>query len=145
MEINYAKALEEHLGPAKDYPRLHRLIEEHLWATTSHAYEVSLCLERLNWNVKDLSHGRSSLHAPFEQPPSTKPETVINNIIVELTTEHYEIARYIELITAATNVMSATLSRFVCVRPFLRTKKPWRRSWLSSFRRSLRHTWSSSS
>jgi len=102
MEINYAKALEEHLGPAKDYPRLHRLIEEHLWATTSHAYEVSLCLERLNW--KDLSHGRSSLHAPFEQPPSTKPETVINNIIVELTTEHYEIARYIELITAATNV-----------------------------------------
>jgi len=102
MEINYAKALEEHLGPAKDYPRLHRLIEEHLWATTSHAYEVSLCLERLNW--KDLSHGCSSLHAPFEQPPSTKPETVINNIIVELTTEHYEIARYIELITAATNV-----------------------------------------
>jgi ferritin-like metal-binding protein YciE len=104
MEINYAKALEEHLGPAKDYPRLHRLIEEHLWATTSHAYEVSLCLERLNWNVKDLSQGRSSLHAPFEQPPSTKPETVINNIIVELATEHYEIARYIELITAATNV-----------------------------------------
>ena len=104
MEINYAKALEEHLGPAKDYPRLHRLIEEHLWATTSHAYEVGLCLERLNWNVKDLSHRRSSLLAPFEQPPSTKPETVINNIIVELTTEYYEIARYIELITAATNV-----------------------------------------
>ena len=54
MEVDYAKALEEHLGPAKDYPRLHRLIEEHLWATTSHAYEVGLCLERLNWNVKDL-------------------------------------------------------------------------------------------
>jgi hypothetical protein len=35
MEINYAKALEEHLIPAKDYPRLHRLIEEHLWATTT--------------------------------------------------------------------------------------------------------------
>ena len=71
MEINYAKALGEHLGPAKDYPRLHRLIEEHLWATTSHAYEVSLCLERLNWNVKDLSYDRSPLRAPFEQPPST--------------------------------------------------------------------------
>ena len=37
MEIHYAKALDEHLGAAKDYPRLHRLIEEHLWATTSHA------------------------------------------------------------------------------------------------------------
>jgi ferritin-like metal-binding protein YciE len=104
MEINYAKALEEHLGPAKDYPRLHRLIDDHLWATTSHAYEVGLCLERLNGNVKDLSYDRSALHPPFEQPPSTKPETVINNIIVELATEHYEIARYIELITAATNV-----------------------------------------
>jgi ferritin-like metal-binding protein YciE len=65
MEINYGKALEEHLGPAKDYPRLHRLIEEHLWATTSHAYEVGLCLERLNWNVKDLSQGRSSSMHPL--------------------------------------------------------------------------------
>ena len=72
MEIHYANALDEHLGAAKDYPRLHRLIEEHLWATTSHAYEVSLCLERLNWNVKELSCDRSSLLAPFEQPPSTK-------------------------------------------------------------------------
>jgi ferritin-like metal-binding protein YciE len=104
MEIKYAKALEEHLGPAKGYPRLHRLIEEHLWAATSHAYEVSLCLERLNWNVQDLSFDRSSLHAPFEQPASEKEDTVINNIIVELSTEHYEIARYIEIITAATNV-----------------------------------------
>ena len=104
METNYAKALEEHLGPAKDYPRLHRLIEEHLWATTSHAYEVSLCLERLNWNVKDLSYDRSALHPPFEQSPRTDQDTVINNLIVELTTEHYEIACYIGLITAATNV-----------------------------------------
>lgn len=113
MEVDYAKALEEHLGPAKDYPRLHRLIEEHLWATTSHAYEVSLCLERLNWNVKDLSCDRSSLHAPFEQAPSTDQEAVINNIIVELTTEHYEIARYIKLITAATNVGDSVTVR-VC-------------------------------
>jgi ferritin-like metal-binding protein YciE len=105
MEVHYAKALEEHLGPAKDYPRLHRLIDEHLWATTSHAYEVGLCLERLNWNVKDLScRDRSSLHAPFEQPPSTKQDTVIDNIIVEVTTEYFEIARYIEIITAATNL-----------------------------------------
>jgi ferritin-like metal-binding protein YciE len=104
METNYAKALEEHLGPAKDYPRLHRLIDEHLWATTSHAYEVGLCLERLNWNVKDLSYDRSPLHPPFEQSAANRQDTVINNLIVELTTEHYEIARYIGLITAATNV-----------------------------------------
>jgi ferritin-like metal-binding protein YciE len=104
MEINYAKALEEHLGPAKDYPRLHRVLEEHLWATTGHAYEVGLCLERANQNIKDLSGARSALQFPFEQPASDRPDTVINNIIVELATEHYEIARYIELITAATNV-----------------------------------------
>ena len=103
METSYAKALEEHLGPAKDYPRLHRLIDDHLWATTSHAYEVGLCLERLNGNVKDLSYDRSALH-PFEQSGSNRQDTVINNLIVELTTEHYEIARYIGLITAATNV-----------------------------------------
>jgi ferritin-like metal-binding protein YciE len=93
MEINYARALEEHLGPAKDYPRVHRLIDEHLWATTSHAYEVGLCLDRLNWNVKDLSCDRSALHPPFAQPPSDRPDIVLNNIIVELTTEHYVIAR----------------------------------------------------
>jgi ferritin-like metal-binding protein YciE len=104
MELHYAKALKEHLGAARDYPRLHRLVEEHLWATTSHAYEVGLCLERLNWNVKDLRCDRSFLRAPFEQPPSISQETVINNIIVELTTEYYEIARYIEIITAATNL-----------------------------------------
>jgi ferritin-like metal-binding protein YciE len=69
-----------------------------------HAYEVSLCLEQLNWSVKDLSCVRSPLHAPFEQPASNQEDTVINNIIVELTTEHYEIARYIEIITAATNL-----------------------------------------
>ena len=80
------------------------MVEEHLWATTSHAYEVGLCLERLNCNIKELRCDRSSLQAPFEQPPSTKQETVINNIIVELTTEYYKIARYIEIITAATNV-----------------------------------------
>jgi ferritin-like metal-binding protein YciE len=80
MEINYAKVLEEHLGPAKNYPRLHRLVDEHLWATTSHAYEVSLCLERLNWSVKDLSD-HSPLHAPFEEPASNKEDTVINNIM----------------------------------------------------------------
>ena len=104
LEIQYAKALGEHLRAAKDYPRLLRLIEDHLWATTSQACEVSLCLERLNWNVQELSYDRSPLQAPFEQPPSTKEETVINNIIVELTSEYYEIARYIEIITAATNV-----------------------------------------
>jgi ferritin-like metal-binding protein YciE len=104
MEVNYAKALEDHLGPARSYPRLHRLIEEHLWATTSHAYEVSRCLERLNWNVKDLSCDCSALHPPFAQPLSNKQDIVINNIIVELSTEHYEIARYIELITAATTL-----------------------------------------
>jgi ferritin-like metal-binding protein YciE len=104
MEIRYAKALEEHLRAAKDYPRLHRLIEDHVWATTSHAYEVSLCLERHDWNVQELNYDRSSLHAPFEQPLSTKEETVINNIIVELASEYYEIARYIEIITAATNI-----------------------------------------
>ena len=95
MEINYAKVLEEHLGPAKNYPRLHRLIDEHLWATTSHAYEVSLCLERWNRSVKDLSYDHSPPHAPFEQPASEKQDMVINNMIVELSTEHYEIARYI--------------------------------------------------
>src|SRR5262245_10043537 len=100
MEINYAEALEEHLGPDKNYPRLHRLIEEHLWATTTHASEVSLCLDRWNWSVKDLRGVHSPLHAPFEQPSSDKGDTVVNNIIVELTTEHYEIARYIEIITA---------------------------------------------
>jgi ferritin-like metal-binding protein YciE len=104
METNYAKALEEHLGPAKEYPRLHQLIEEHLWATTSHAYEVSLCLERLHGSVKDLSRDPSSPHAPFEQLASNKQDTVLDNIIVELATEHYEIARYIEIIAAATNV-----------------------------------------
>jgi ferritin-like metal-binding protein YciE len=104
MEKNYAKALEEHLGPAKDYPRLHRLVEEHLWATTGHACEVGLCLERWNCSTKNLSSDYSALHLPFEQPVSKGQDTVINNIIVELTTEHYEIARYIELITAATNV-----------------------------------------
>jgi ferritin-like metal-binding protein YciE len=104
METNYAKALEEHLGPAKEYPRLHRLIEEHLWATTTHAYEVRLCLERLHWKVEDLRCDHSGLRAPFEQPVSNKQDTVLNNIIVELASEHYEIARYIEIITAATNV-----------------------------------------
>ncbi len=104
MEINYAKALEDHLGQAQDYPRLHGLLEEHLWATTSHAYEVSLCLERLSWKVQDLSCDRSTLRPPFEQPASNKQDVVINNLIVDLATEHYEIARYIELITAATHL-----------------------------------------
>ena len=104
MEIKYAKALEEHLGPAKDYPRLHRLIEEHLWATTSHAYEVGLCLERSNRSIQDLRGDFSALHLPFEKLASNRRDAVINNILVELTTEHFEIARYIELITAATNV-----------------------------------------
>ncbi len=104
MEVNYAKALENHLGPAQNYPRLHRLIEEHLWATSGHAYEVGVCLERLNRNVKDFSCDRSALRPPFEQPASNKQDTVINNIIVELSTEHYEIARYIGLITAATTL-----------------------------------------
>jgi ferritin-like metal-binding protein YciE len=104
MEVKYAKALEEHLEPAKEYPRLHRLIEEHLWATTSHAYEVGLCLERSNRNIQDLNGNVSALHLPFEQPASNRRDTVINNILVELTTENYEIARYVGLITAATNV-----------------------------------------
>ena len=48
---------------------------------------------------------RSSLRAPFEQPASQTNTTLSSdNIIVELATEHYEIARYIEIITAATNV-----------------------------------------
>jgi ferritin-like metal-binding protein YciE len=109
MAFNYAKALQSHLRQAGDYPRLHRLIEEHLRATTSHAYEVSLCLERLNWKVKDLSYHPCSGTAPFEQPAlEGRGDVVINNIMVELATEHFEIARYIELITAATNLSDTT-------------------------------------
>jgi ferritin-like metal-binding protein YciE len=104
MEVKYAKALEEHLVPAKESPRLHRLIEEHLWATTSHAYEIGLCLERFDRRTQKFSGEFSALQFPFDQPASNRPDTVINNILVELATEHYEIARYIGLITAATNV-----------------------------------------
>jgi ferritin-like metal-binding protein YciE len=97
--------LQGHLKDAEEHPRLHRLIEEPLIATANHVYEVRQCLERLEIELYDLGHASMNPSIGFgASNTEIRQDRVVNNTIVELVNEHYEIARYITLISAATNL-----------------------------------------
>jgi ferritin-like metal-binding protein YciE len=105
METRYLGTLQGHLKDAEEHPRLHRLIEEHLIATANHVYEVRQCLERLEVELYDLGHASINPSIGFgASSTEIRQDRVVNNTIVELVNEHYEIARYITLISAATNL-----------------------------------------
>lgn len=106
MEQSLVNTLEGHAKDAKDYPRVQSVIERHVEATKRHADLVQQCVERLGGDTSALKAGMAKMMGAVQGAGSNivgakEQDTLVKNALAEDASEHFEIASYTALMTAA--------------------------------------------
>jgi ferritin-like metal-binding protein YciE len=102
MENNLIQTLENHASDAKGHPMMQAKIEEHLQATRHHAELVKGCVERLGSSTSAIKTGLSNLMATVQGiGTSAASDELVKNALSDYAAEHFEIACYTSLFTAA--------------------------------------------
>lgn len=111
MEEGIITTLRTHAKQADEYPEIRASIEEHLAVSQRHAVEVKRCLEVLGADTSMLKTGAAKAGAFFGgMPAAMADDTVLKNLLAELATEHFEIACYTSIITAAQELGHAAIA-----------------------------------
>lgn len=102
MEQNLEKVLENHASDAKDHPEMRRRLEEHVIETRSHAERVKECLGMLGEKPSALKSALGQVMG-LVQGASTGMfrDELVKNVLADYAAEHFEIACYRSLMTAA--------------------------------------------
>jgi ferritin-like metal-binding protein YciE len=102
MEKGLVQVLENHANDVKDRPEMYRMMAQHLEQTKMHAERVKDCIERLGGSTSSVKTAMGSV-AGFFQGRSTgvSPDELVKNGLSDYAAEHFEIASYRALITAA--------------------------------------------
>jgi len=102
MERGVAEILKCHAVEAKDFPGTRASIEDHLSGTEAHAEKVVRCLRQLDAEPHTLAPGIARFRTLLPNLPSAFAEDLLlRNTLAECAIEHFEIACYSSLITAA--------------------------------------------
>jgi ferritin-like metal-binding protein YciE len=102
MESNLIQTLENHASDAEGHPQMQAKIEEHLQATRLHAEMVKGCVERLGSSTSAIKTGLSNLMAAVQGlGTSAASDELVKNVLADYAAEHFEIACYTSLISAA--------------------------------------------
>lgn len=102
MEQSISKVLENHVNDAKDYPLIQTQLQKHLEQTRDHAEIIKGCIERLGESPSTVKSGMANI-AGMMGGISTgmAKDELVKNAIADYAAEHFEIASYTALITAA--------------------------------------------
>ena len=93
MEVGIVTTLEKHAADAKGQPKVRAAINKHLRETKKHATAVKKALESLGGSHPVLREGLSKLvNAVAGVGSSLATDTPVKNAIVDISTEHFEIA-----------------------------------------------------
>jgi ferritin-like metal-binding protein YciE len=102
METSLVQVLQNHAKDAQDHPQMQARIQEHLDKTRQHAELVKGCIERLGGSTSALKTGMANLTGMMQGLTiGAAEDELVKNGIADYAAEHFEIASYQALITAA--------------------------------------------
>lgn len=102
MEKEVAEILERHAKQAEGHPNIQSKILEHMYLTHSQRERVKACLERNGGHISTLKEMVADLiDGVIGMGSGTAKDRLLKNAIAEYAIEHYEIASYKALMTAA--------------------------------------------
>ena len=102
MEVSLAQVLENHAKDAKEFPEIQQRIQQHLEETRRHAKRVEDCLNLLDEKVSTTKSIVGNVTG-MVQGMSTGMfrDELVKNFLSDYAAEHFEIASYRSLVTAA--------------------------------------------
>lgn len=102
MEQSLAQVLENHAKDAKDHPEMRSRLEEHVIETRGHAERLEECLRLLGEKPSTVKTAMGNLMGML-QGASTGMfrDELVKNVLADYASEHFEIACYRSLISAA--------------------------------------------
>jgi ferritin-like metal-binding protein YciE len=102
MEKGLVQVLENHANDVKDRPEMYRMMAQHLEQTRMHAERVKDCVERLGGSISTVKTAMGSVSGFFQgRSTGISPDELVKNGLSDYAAEHFEIASYRALITAA--------------------------------------------
>lgn len=102
MEKGLVQVLENHANDVKDRPDLYQKIAQHLEQTRMHAERVRECVERLGGSTSSVKTAMGAISGFFQgRSTGAAPDELVKNALSDYAAEHFEIASYRALITAA--------------------------------------------
>lgn len=105
MELGIVEVLERHAASAKDHPHVRVGLKQHLEQTRQHAELVKGCVERLGGETSAVKSGMATLGGAMQgMMAKLASDELIKNALQDYGTEHFEIACYTSLRTAATAI-----------------------------------------
>jgi len=105
MELGIVEVLERHAASAASHPHIQDGLEQHLEQTRQHAELVKGCVERLGGETSAVKSGMASLGGAMQgMMAKLASDELIKNALQDYGTEHFEIACYTSLRTAATAI-----------------------------------------
>jgi ferritin-like metal-binding protein YciE len=102
MEQSLANVLQQHIKDARDVPEIYERLEQHLGETRRHADRIRSCLESLGESPSAIKSAAGA-SVGFLQGMSTAMfrDERVKNAIEDYAMEHFEMACYSALATAA--------------------------------------------
>ncbi len=105
METSVAQVLEAHAKEAKDHPLMQTRIQEHLEETRRHADLVKGCIERLGSSPSTIKSGMGTVMGTVQgMSTALAKDKLVKNALGDYASEHFEIASYQALVTAALQI-----------------------------------------
>lgn len=112
MEQSLANVLQQHIKDAQDMPEMRERLERHLEDTRSQAERVRACLDSLDESPSAIKSAAGSAMG-FMQGMSTGlfRDELVKNTIADYTMEHFEMACYSSLASAAEDAGFADIAQ----------------------------------
>jgi len=102
METSIVQVLQNHATDAKKHPKLQEAIEKHLNQTKRHAELVEQMINELGGNVSAAKSGMSSVMGKMHGASTAfADDELVKNALADFSTEHFEMASYKAIMTAA--------------------------------------------
>jgi ferritin-like metal-binding protein YciE len=102
MEQGIVEILERQIDQFDDMPEAQAMVRQHLEATRNHADRVRGCVERLGDDVSRVKSGMANvLGAVQGMSTGMAKDKMVKNAMGNYAIEHFEIASYMALVTAA--------------------------------------------
>ncbi|MFP5285688.1 MAG: ferritin-like domain-containing protein [Thermoanaerobaculia bacterium] len=102
MEKGLVQVLENHANDVKDRPDMYQKIAQHLEQTRMHAERVRECVERLGGSTSSMKTAMGAISGFFQgRSTGAAPDELVKNALSDYAAEHFEIASYRALISAA--------------------------------------------
>lgn len=102
LESNVIQTLEKHIDEAKNHPQMQARLREHLEQSRRHAVLVEGCLKQYGENVSGLKETLGAVSGFMQGITSgAAADTLVKNVLGDYAAEHFEIACYTSLRSAA--------------------------------------------